>query len=337
MLLVSLVLALPHANAGYGDVDGDGHPSWADRDVHLWTNAARVDPEAFEDDYQSGGCSYYEDFSEDEQTPQAPLYYSRELNEAAVYHSEDMEESGEFSHDSSDGTSFGERVARYYTETGTIGENIAFGYGSGYNSVFVGWMCSESGHRANIMGSSYTELGTGVSGSYYTQDFAAGTADSEGPVAMGVHSPQDPTGEVTFYADWVDDAAPARLEVVVDGQATSLDLEWGDETQGIFASAQSWSNDGECHEYFYSWATEAGLEGSFPETGSFLIGSCDAEYDWVDGQMGVSGRDDAEVEELVGRLKLVGCATAPGAAGAGWALGLIALARRRAAPYRPSR
>lgn len=329
MLLIALALGLSSARAGYADVDAEGYPSWADRDTHLWTNAARVDPEAFEDDYQSGGCSYYEDFSDDEMEPKAPLYYSRELNEAAVYHSEDMEESGEFSHDSSDGTSFADRVARYYTETGYLGENIAMGYGSGYNSVFVGWMCSESGHRANIMGGDYTELGTGVSGSYYTQDFAAGTADTDSPVAMGLHSPQSPSAELDFYADWQDDDAPVMLDIVVDGQASPLELAWGDETQGIFATRLSWEDDGGCHAYFFTWETAAGLTGSFPESGSYLIGSCDEDYDWIDGQMGVSGRDDADVDELVDRLKLVGCSAAPGAAGGAWVLALLAGLRRR--------
>jgi hypothetical protein len=42
-----LLFASLAAMAGYGDVDAEGYPSWAERDLHLWTNASRVDPEAF--------------------------------------------------------------------------------------------------------------------------------------------------------------------------------------------------------------------------------------------------------------------------------------------------
>ena len=330
MLLVALALAPNNALAGYADVDTDGYPSWEDRDTHLWTNAARVDPEAFESDYNDGGCSYYEDFSEDEQTPKAPLFYDRDLNEAAVYHSDDMNESGNFSHDSSDGTSFADRVGQYYNESGNIGENIAVGYGSGFNSVFIGWMCSHSGHRANIMSGSYNELGTGVSDGYYTQDFAAGTVDTDSAVAMGIHSPQAPSDEVSFYADWVDDAAPARFEVIIDGQPSALELEWGAEDQGVYALTLAADGDG-CHEYFFQYDRADGSTGAFPETGSYLYGSgCEGDVDWKDRQMGVTGRDDADRATLLSRLHLVGCATSPGVAGPG-AAGLLGVAMSLAA------
>ena len=52
-----LLLALPTALAGYGDVDDEGYPNY-ERAVHFWTNAVRVDPEAFDAEYQASGCSY---------------------------------------------------------------------------------------------------------------------------------------------------------------------------------------------------------------------------------------------------------------------------------------
>jgi hypothetical protein len=58
--LLSTVLALAAglgaapARAGYGDVGDDGLPSAAERELHLWTNAARVDPAAFKADYNAG-------------------------------------------------------------------------------------------------------------------------------------------------------------------------------------------------------------------------------------------------------------------------------------------
>ena len=52
-VLISITM-LPMALAGYGDVDDEGFPNYEERGVHLWTNAVRVDPEAFDAEYQSG-------------------------------------------------------------------------------------------------------------------------------------------------------------------------------------------------------------------------------------------------------------------------------------------
>ena len=73
--------------------------------------------------------------------------------------SPDMWENEHFSHSSSDGTSFAERMSRYYFDSGYIGENIAAGYGS--SAVLYGWMCS-AGHRANVAERRLQRLGTGV-------------------------------------------------------------------------------------------------------------------------------------------------------------------------------
>ena len=54
-------LLLLAAVAGYGD-PVDGFPSAEERALVLWTNAARVAPEAFTNDYREGGCSL-RDFS----------------------------------------------------------------------------------------------------------------------------------------------------------------------------------------------------------------------------------------------------------------------------------
>lgn len=337
-VLTLLLVGASPALAGYGDLDQDGDPTWAARDLHLWTNAARVDPEAFEADYNAGGCSF-DDFSGDEQTPKAPLYLDYDLNEAAEYHSADMEESGNFSHSSSDGTSFGERLARFYDESGYVGENIAYGYGDGYRTVFTGWMCSTDGHRANIMSGDYNELGTGVSGAYYTQDFAAGTAESEGAVAMAIHTPQSPTDEVSVYADWQDAEAPARLELILDGQPRALALAWGAEEQGIYGDVVALTADGSCHQYFVEWETEDGATGRFPEEGSYTFGAaCEDELGWIPEQMCVTGRDCAGLEELARDIELIGCSTTGGAGrAAGYAplLALLALlARGRAARSR---
>lgn len=348
MLTAALALALTAtASAGYGDVDEDGYPTWAERSVHLWTNAARVDPEGFADEYpQAYEPCRFEDFTADEKTPKAPIYYDRNLNNAARFHSQDMVDNNWFAHESSDGTPFAERLARFY-DSGFVGENIAYGYPSTYSAMFHGWMCSD-GHRANIMTAGWTELGTGVVNTHYTQNFGGGAADSDGAVAMGVHEPGTATDAAEFLADWQDDNAPSYLVVVVDGEPSALSLAYGVAGQGIYA-AEVEVAPADCHSYYFAWETTDGTLGTFPETGSYTYGiSCTDPHGWVDGQAGDlgggggsglgsgsgsgSGGAPGDGDLDTSDIRLVGCVTVPaGTAPLGLLAiaGLAALARRR--------
>lgn len=338
-----MVFAASLASAGYGDVDEEGRPSWAERDMHLWTNAVRVDPEAFRSEYEGGGCSF-DSFLEPEKVKLPPLSYDSTLNEAARFHSTDMNDNNHFAHESSDGTPFGERISRFY-DSGFAGENIAVGYPDTYNVVTSGWMCSD-GHRANIMLDGYTELGTGVVGSYYTQNFGGGGQDTTGAVYMAVHEPASATHDATFLADWSAPEAPARLQVVIDGEPYDMELAYGDEDQGVY-EIDAAPEDKDCHQYYISWAENDGTEGVFPEEGSYTYGpSCDTAYDWIAGHMGSgggsdsgsggegsgSGGTDSEGNPLTaGAAELTGC-SALGSAGTLWlalgGLGLVGLRRR---------
>lgn len=301
--------------SGYGDVDAGGHPSWAERDVHLWTNAARVDPEAFEADYAAGGCSF-RDFSADEQTPKGLVYLNTDLNAVARSHSQDMQTNDFFSHSSSDGTSFSERVMAQY-DAYAIGENIAWGYGDSRSAVLQGWMCSTGGHRENIMSGEWTELGAGVAGDYYTQDFGGADIVAPGPVAMATHAPELPAREASFLADWQADAPPATFAVVVDGTAHDLALWYGLDTQGVYGVMLDWDGTTECAAYHFEWADADGQRGTFPETGSYRLGrGCDSAWqesqlgdgsdglsDWTDGDGGKGGGcQSASAPALLGAL-----------------------------------
>ena len=328
MLLHLLVALSSPALAGYGDVV-DGYPSWAERELHLYTNAARVDPQAFEADYSAGGCSY-DDFTSDEQTAKAPIYYSYPLNDAARFHSLDMRDSGNFSHDSSDGTSFGQRLSRFYTETSYVGENIAWGYRDNWAAMMEGWMCS-SGHRANIMLANWTELGTGVVDNYYTQDFGGGSADSSIGVRMGVHAPEAaPAGQsLTFYADWAG-ADLAVLSLILDGEVYPMDLKWGAWESGVF-SVNAPMPEG-CADYYFVYE-DGGGQRAFPEDGAYLLGSgCGGDWElrsetlspWAednvdDGPSGGGGDGGIWVdgEEDTHDVAVKGCATTPTAPGSG--------------------
>ncbi len=102
----------------------------------------------------------------------APVTANSTLNTAAQRHSEDMASTGTMSHTGSDGSDPGERLTRAGYAWSTYGENVAYGY-STPEQVMQGWMTSP-GHKANILNCSFKEIGVGLSGTYWTQDF--GTA-----------------------------------------------------------------------------------------------------------------------------------------------------------------
>ena len=100
-----------------------------------------------------------------------PLTANWELSRVARYKSQDMLDNGYFSHTSPTyGTPF-QMIKAFGLSYRTAGENIAMGYASP-QAVVNGWMNS-SGHRANILNSSYKEIGVGYvsQGNYWTQMF----------------------------------------------------------------------------------------------------------------------------------------------------------------------
>ena len=91
---------------------------------------------------------------------------------AAQVRAKEIERS--FSHTRPDGSSFNSALTEAGVNFSGAGENIAYGQNSP-EKVMEGWMNS-SGHRANILNSSYTSIGVGhyqnASGvNYWTQLF----------------------------------------------------------------------------------------------------------------------------------------------------------------------
>ena len=101
----------------------------------------------------------------------AALTLSTELSDGARLKSQDMAEQNYFSHTSPTYGSPFEMMKTLGISYRSAGENIAKGYSTAA-SVMEGWMNSE-GHRANILNSSYTEIGVGyvADGNYWTQWF----------------------------------------------------------------------------------------------------------------------------------------------------------------------
>ena len=105
-----------------------------------------------------------------------PLQVDSRLHAAALGHSEDMALNDYFSHTSQDNRNPGDRITQAGYAWNTYGENIAAGY-STPSAVVEGWMNSP-GHRANILRSSFCDIGVGLAysaasryGYYWTQNF----------------------------------------------------------------------------------------------------------------------------------------------------------------------
>ena len=91
-----------------------------------------------------------DDFAPGESDLKPPLYYDVNLNNAGRYHSRDMRSNGQLSHQSSR-TSFGERVARFASESGYVGENIAVGTRAA-NPFLDAWMPSRPSRQHHEWG-----------------------------------------------------------------------------------------------------------------------------------------------------------------------------------------
>lgn len=100
-----------------------------------------------------------------------PLKENWELSRVARYKSQDMHDKKYFSHTSPTYGSPFTMMKNFGITYKTAGENIAYGYKTP-KDVVTGWMNS-SGHRANILNASYTQIGVGyvVDGNYWTQMF----------------------------------------------------------------------------------------------------------------------------------------------------------------------
>ncbi len=104
------------------------------------------------------------------------LTWSSAAATAAQLHSQDMADNNYFSHTGLNGSAFTDRLSAQGVSYKSAGENIAAGYATGF-LAYNGWVNS-SGHRSNMLGSSYTCLGTGLARNassdyiyYFTQLF----------------------------------------------------------------------------------------------------------------------------------------------------------------------
>ena len=99
------------------------------------------------------------------------LSHNWELSRVARYKSQDMKDNRYFSPTSPVYGSPGQMIKHFGITYRSAGENIAKGQASP-RAVVNAWMNS-SGHRANILNASFTQIGVGyvASGNYWTQMF----------------------------------------------------------------------------------------------------------------------------------------------------------------------
>lgn len=103
-----------------------------------------------------------------------PLTMNNELSKVATLKSQDMAKLNYFNHNSPTYGSPFDMMKKYGISYRTAGENIAMGQTTP-EQVMQGWMNSP-GHRANILKSSFTQIGVGVAKNssgrlYWTQQF----------------------------------------------------------------------------------------------------------------------------------------------------------------------
>lgn len=104
-------------------------------------------------------------------SPVSPVSWNDQLAKAAYDHSSDMKTNNYFSHVGQNGSSAADRIRNAGYNWKTYGENIAQGFTT-EEAVVNGWLGSE-GHCRNIMNPSFTEMGVGREGNYWTQVFGA--------------------------------------------------------------------------------------------------------------------------------------------------------------------
>ena len=88
-----------------------------------------------------------------------PLVFNLQLDNAANYHTDQMVDADEMSHQVPGEAPLGDRVSDANYEWRRVGENVAAGYVTP-ESVVDGWMNSP-GHRENILNPDFTEIGIG--------------------------------------------------------------------------------------------------------------------------------------------------------------------------------
>ena len=158
--------------------------------VIFYINLARIDGQAFAEAYLSdlkGSSNSYEKslLTDLADVKNRKLVIPNEnLCKASKAHANDLNKSGKFQHDSSDGTKTFDRVKKYY-KGGAMAENIQAGPKDPFKIVrqlLIDNGTSSLGHRKNILNQTYVRIGVAIGphpqyGSCCVQDFSDAKGD----------------------------------------------------------------------------------------------------------------------------------------------------------------
>lgn len=163
-----------------------------EKKVIFYCNLARLDGKAYMNamlgDLQNSDDYYVRSLVETLDTiKDLPMLYPNEqLCKAAEAHANDMGATGDFTHDSSDGTPYNKRIAKYYKGKYTS-ENLAGGSNEAYfivNLLLIDQYTPSYGHRKNILSKKFSRIGVAIRDhAFYTyicvQDFSDDAGDKK--------------------------------------------------------------------------------------------------------------------------------------------------------------
>jgi len=283
--------------SGYGEPDPTGRPVWQDRANHYFVNAVRISPSGYKSTYMVNYSPSVSSILGSKYPAVPPVYLISQLCDSSYAHSLDMGTTDTFSHNSSDGTSVWTRIEKYYTCSGTMGENIAAGYSSPLDTNNQ-WLCDETGsacavdgsgndgHRSNIMSSSYEAIGVGyddTAGStytnYWTQDFGGTpcSPDPTNPIYSGSHYISGTSNK--FLSVFYYTTAASSANLVIAGTSYALSLELGTTTSGTWVVTETTGSA--CRSYYFVF-TAGSSTFRYPDTGCLVTygeGSCTTSFD----------------------------------------------------------
>jgi uncharacterized protein (TIGR03382 family) len=268
--------------AGAADPDLAPPPFPAERALHLWSLAARFEPDGFPEDLARGGCAV-DELPEGARAPVGPVSWQGDLAEAARVHSADRAEAGSLSHDSTDGTSMVDRIQAYYGSDKPFAENLARGYPAARQVVLEGWMCSP-GHRDALLDPRWDAIGTGEVDLTWTAVFGRGDVAVQAvPVAVHAWEPEALEAVLRVAVAHPDGLPPEDVRAVVDGVDEAMPLTIGEPEAGIHTLTVP--ADGRCTPWFVEVAF-ADEVVRYPARGSLVWGDCDLDAPgWVDMQL----------------------------------------------------
>jgi hypothetical protein len=271
----------------------DSFPQFNERQLLVLTNACRMAPVEYRDLY----IGNYQVLLPANYPAIKPLYWNLGLNKASHAHAIDMADNCGMQHPSCDGTTWNARIKSYYTKSSSIAENIAAGNTTALATIKQ-WvlevnpaqspvpadLSSGDGHRKNIMGASYKELGTGYAKGpqqytyFWVHDFGGGKPDFTNPLVAGCHFFIE-TGKTTFFVNCFDSvAAPANVSCVIENQVIPMTLALGTINRGTYTLVQT--KGAACRRYYFTCA-KSGTTFRYPEYGTLVTsgeGTCATDY-----------------------------------------------------------